>query len=210
MLWYKLRLSLSLLLLIIIFSTINRVFENFENCLMRKTTSKNEEKNTAFSFCTDFEIVYMNCLEINRTKHMLCNNLTGFDCNRVLFEGTQTSFSLFSLIKKCNLMTLLDVNHNNTNYSIYVNFGMVCHLFPQKSDDDKNRFLIRFNNLNDFKTFRIYLYIHEYSNIPEYLNHYVHLFDTSLRGHLNISFSKKIIYRHLTGSFCTNYGGEHK
>ena len=85
---------------------------------------------------------------------------------------------------------------------------MVCVLFEEKRK--KENFLnLTFNNLNQFDLFRVYFYIHEI--IPEYLNHYVYIFDTRKRGQLSISFTKKIINRHVgKGKSCINYGLKYK
>lgn len=70
---------------------------------------------------------------------------------------------------------------------------------------------MRFKHLDRFAAFRIYLYIHEYRTIPEYLNHYVHVFDTNRRGRVEIQFSRQIIFRQVhNGAACVNYGDEHK
>ena len=88
-----------------------------------------------------------------------------------------------------------------------VNFGMVCNLLRQEKNATDRTLYVSFLGPNQFKAFRVYLYIHEYRTIPEYLNHYVHAFDTNQRGEMKIRFSKKIIYRHVSnGAACLDYG----
>lgn len=88
---------------------------------------------------------------------------------------------------------------------------MVCHLFRQEQNATTRSLSVRFKHLDRYPAFRIYLYIHEYQTIPEYLNHYVHVFDTNTRGQLSIQFTRKIIFRHVhRGADCVDYGGEHK
>lgn len=89
---------------------------------------------------------------------------------------------------------------------------MVCNLFwPmfwQEKNFTSNSLNVGFRNLDRFPAFRVYMYIHELRTVPEYLNHYVHVFDTNKRGRVEIQFSKKIIYRHVNnGASCVDYSG---
>lgn len=121
MIWHLLRLAITFLILLVLYSKLDFVFDNFENSLQRLNQSKNEKlNNIAFSFCTDFYNLYYlaGCGDADVIK-TICENKSQADCNEILFEATQTSSSLFSLIRTCNLMTLLNMQHNSS-HKIYV------------------------------------------------------------------------------------------
>lgn len=95
---------------------------------------------------------------------------------------------------------------------------MVCYLFKLTKternespfNDKYDEIRLQFNNLNKYSNIKIYLYIHEKKTIPDYLNHYCHIFDTNQRNLLYLEFTKKIIYRHKTSGACIDYGGRFK
>lgn len=185
---------------------LNFLFNNFENNLLHEASETNEINNIAFSFCTDFYNIYYlaKCGDLEQADYVCANN-SNSDCNMILFEATQTSESIFNLSESCNLINIFKIEHNST-FSIYVNFGMICILFKTQKSEPVNYLKLKLNDLNKVEPFKIYIYIHEYQTIPEYLNHYVYILNTRKRGKIKVSFSKKIIYRHVNTEACVEYG----
>lgn len=124
MIWYQIRLALSLLVLLIIYLRLDLIFDgNFENNLIHTSEDIRDLNSTAISLCTDFYHIYINC-DNSATQGQICANLSDTDCNTFLFDTV--SSNLFKLIKKCNLMTLL--NQVRPYDEIYVSIVYVCLL----------------------------------------------------------------------------------
>ena len=125
MIWHLLRLVTTFLILLGLYFKLDFVFENFENSLLRLSEKKNEKSNSiAFSFCTDFYNLYhvVGCGDVSLTEK-LCANKSQAECNEILFEATQTSSSLFALIRNCNLITIFDMRHHSS-HMLYVSIGL--------------------------------------------------------------------------------------
>lgn len=210
MIWLLLRLVSTVLVLILIYFKTGFILSNFESNLMHYREERLEEDGVAVSFCSDFYHVYKHCGQ--KISSYFCPNTTSiFECNMILFEATQTSSSLFSLIKSCNLMILLEARVlMGISSKSYVNFGMVCHLFKITSRNE-NDFSFKLQNLKNYSNIKIYVYIHEEKVIPEFFNHYIHIFDTNQYGLVQLTFTKKIVFRHLSErSNCEDYGDLYK
>lgn len=121
MIWHLLRLATTFLILLGIYFKLDFIFDNFENNLQRLSQTKSDKANNiAFSFCTDFYNLYQvaGCGDANVTRK-ICANKSQAECNEILFEATQTSSSLFSLIRNCNLITIFKIKHNSS-HMLYV------------------------------------------------------------------------------------------